>query len=256
MFRAKLPLVLILGAEGIAVGMSTKILPHNIREVIEAEKKCLRGEKFTLYPDFQTGGLIDVSDYQDGLGKIVTRAKMDLSDEKKITITELPFGSTTESLMDSIEKAAKNNKVRIASINDYTAESVNIEIKVVAGLRQDLRVVVAVDPGALREQAVGQVEQIGQDVRPRRPPQAVRGVVQQAAAGGGGGQDEALSGRVDLLVGRGVLPVDAPGVGGHATLHAVDDEVGVAGRGPFDGHGVPQGDCLSGHDQGSFTEKN
>ena len=125
---------------------------------------------------------------------------------------------------------------------------------VVAGLRQDLRVVVAVDPGALREQAVGQVEQIGQDIRPRRPPQAVRGVVQQAAAGGGVGQDEALSGRVDLLVGRGVLPVDAPGVGGHATLHAVDDEVGVAGRGPFDGHGVPQGDCLSGHGQGSFTE--
>ncbi|ERK04121.1 DNA topoisomerase IV subunit A [Treponema socranskii] len=134
MFRAKLPLVLILGAEGIAVGMSTKILPHNIREVIEAEKKCLRGEKFTLYPDFQTGGLIDVSDYQDGLGKIVTRAKMDLSDEKKITITELPFGSTTESLMDSIEKAAKNNKVRIASINDYTAESVNIEIKLPRGV--------------------------------------------------------------------------------------------------------------------------
>ena len=133
-FRAKLPLVLILGAEGIAVGMSTKILPHNIREVIEAEKKCLRGEKFTLYPDFQTGGLIDVSDYQDGLGKIVTRAKMDLSDEKKITITELPFGSTTESLMDSIEKAAKNNKVRIASINDYTAESVNIEIKLPRGV--------------------------------------------------------------------------------------------------------------------------
>jgi len=134
MFRAKLPLVLILGAEGIAVGMSTKILPHNIREVIEAEKKCLRGEKFTLYPDFQTGGLIDVSDYQDGLGKIVTRAKMDLSDEKKITITELPFGSTTESLMDSIEKAAKNNKVRIASINDYTAETVNIEIKLPRGV--------------------------------------------------------------------------------------------------------------------------
>ena len=75
-----------------------------------------------------------MSDYQDGLGKIVTRAKMDLSDEKKITITELPFGSTTESLMDSIEKAAKNNKVRIASINDYTAESVNIEIKLPRGV--------------------------------------------------------------------------------------------------------------------------
>ncbi|MBQ9494448.1 MAG: DNA topoisomerase IV subunit A [Treponema sp.] len=134
MFRAKLPLVLILGAEGIAVGMSTRILPHNVREVIDAEIKCLRGEKFALYPDFQTGGLIDVSGYEDGLGKIVTRAKMDLSDEKKITITELPFGSTTESLMDSVEKAAKNNKVRIASINDYTSDSVNIEIKLPRGV--------------------------------------------------------------------------------------------------------------------------
>lgn len=134
MFRAKLPLVLILGAEGIAVGMSTKILPHNILEVIDAEIKCLRGEKFSLFPDFPTGGLIDVSGYEDGLGKIVTRAKMDLSDDKKITITELPFGSTTESIMDSIEKAAKNNKVKIASINDYTSDSVNIEIRLPRGV--------------------------------------------------------------------------------------------------------------------------
>lgn len=133
-FRAKLPLVLILGAEGIAVGMSTKILPHNIHEVIDAERKCLRGEKFTLYPDFQTGGLMDVSDYKDGLGKIVTRAKMDLSDEKKITITELPFGSTTESLTASVEKAARNNKVKIASINDFTADKVNIEIRLPRGV--------------------------------------------------------------------------------------------------------------------------
>lgn len=133
-FRAKLPLVLILGAEGIAVGMSTKILPHNICEVIDAEIKCLNGEKFSLYPDFQTAGLIDVSNYEDGLGKIIVRAKMDLSDDKKIVITELPFGSTTESLMDSIEKAAKNNKVRIAAINDYTSDSVNIEIKLPRGV--------------------------------------------------------------------------------------------------------------------------
>jgi topoisomerase IV subunit A len=133
-FRAKLPLALIIGAEGIAVGMSTRILPNNIHEVIEAERKCLRGEKFKIYPDFPTGGLLDVSDYQDGLGKIVTRAKMDLSDEKKITITELPFGSTTETLMDSIEKAAKNNKVKIASINDFTSDTVNIEIKLPRGV--------------------------------------------------------------------------------------------------------------------------
>lgn len=133
-FSAKLPLVLILGAEGIAVGMSTNILSHNINEVIEAEKKCLRGEKFQLYPDFPTGGLIDVSEYQDGLGKIITRAKMDTSDDKKITITELPYGSTTQSLCDSIEKAAKNGKVKIASIQDYTSDKVNIEIRLQRGV--------------------------------------------------------------------------------------------------------------------------
>ncbi|MCQ2583064.1 MAG: DNA topoisomerase IV subunit A [Treponema sp.] len=133
-FGAKLPLVLILGAEGIAVGMSTNILSHNIHEVIEAERKCLRGEKFHLYPDFPTGGLIDVSDYQDGLGKIVTRAKMDTSDQKKIVITELPYGSTSESLCESVEKAAKNGKVKISSIQDYTSDKVNIEINLQRGV--------------------------------------------------------------------------------------------------------------------------
>ncbi|MCR5605523.1 MAG: DNA topoisomerase IV subunit A [Treponema sp.] len=133
-FPAKLPLVLIMGAEGIAVGMSTKILSHNVKEVIEAEKKCLRGQKFTLYPDFPTGGLCDVSDYQDGLGKIVTRAKLDLTDEKKIVITELPFGSTTETLMNSIEAASKLGRVKISSINDYTSNSANIEIKLPRGV--------------------------------------------------------------------------------------------------------------------------
>lgn len=133
-FQAKLPLVLIMGAEGIAVGMSTQIMSHNIHEVIDAEKKCLRGENFELFPDFRTGGLIDVSDYKDGLGKLIARAKLDTSDEKKITITELPYGSTSESLIDSIEKAAKSGKVKIASINDYTAESVNIEIKLPRGV--------------------------------------------------------------------------------------------------------------------------
>lgn len=133
-FQAKLPLVLIMGAEGIAVGMSTQIMSHNIHEVIDAEKKCLRGENFELFPDFRTGGLIDVSDYKDGLGKLIARAKLDTSDDKKITITELPYGSTSESLIDSIEKAAKSGKVKIASINDYTADSVNIEIKLPRGV--------------------------------------------------------------------------------------------------------------------------
>ncbi len=133
-FQAKLPLVLIMGAEGIAVGMSTYILSHNIHEVIDAEKKCLRGGKFQLFPDFPTGGLIDVSDYQDGLGKIVTRAKMDTSDDKKIVITELPYGSTTESLCDSIEKAVKNGKIKATSIQDYTSDKVNIEIRLQRGV--------------------------------------------------------------------------------------------------------------------------
>lgn len=134
LFRAKLPLAIILGAEGIAVGMATRILSHNIREVIEAEKACLAGKDFILYPDFPTGGLIDVSDYQDGLGKIVTRAKIDTSDPKRIVITELPAGSNTENLMQSIEAAAKNGKVKIASISDFTTDKVEIEIKLQRGV--------------------------------------------------------------------------------------------------------------------------
>jgi len=133
-FRAKLPVVLLIGAEGIAVGMSTKILPHNIREIIEAEKACLSGKSFTLYPDFQTGGLIDVSEYQDGKGKVLVRAKLDTSDDKRIVIRELPFGSTTESLIASIESASKSGKVKISEINDYTAEQVEIELKLPRGV--------------------------------------------------------------------------------------------------------------------------
>ena len=133
-FRAKLPVVLLIGAEGIAVGMSTKILPHNIREIIEAEKAYLSGAPFMLYPDFQTGGLIDVSDYQDGRGKVLVRAKLDTSDEKRIVIRELPFGSTTESLIASIEAASKSGKVKISEINDYTAEQVEIELKLSRGV--------------------------------------------------------------------------------------------------------------------------
>ncbi|MGP1432278.1 MAG: DNA topoisomerase IV subunit A [Treponema sp.] len=133
-FRAKLPVVLQIGAEGIAVGMSTKILPHNIREIIEAEKACLAGNTFALYPDFQTGGLIDVSDYQDGRGKVLVRAKLDISDEKRVVIRELPFGSTTESLITSIESASKSGKLKISEINDYTAEQVEIELKLPRGV--------------------------------------------------------------------------------------------------------------------------
>ena len=133
-FRAKLPLALIMGAEGIAVGMSTKILPHNIIEVIEAEKAYLSGKDFKIYPDFATGGIIDVSNYNDGNGKIIGRAKLDTSDPKRIVITELPPGTNTESLTQSIEQATKNGKLKISSINDYTTNKVEIEIKLQRGV--------------------------------------------------------------------------------------------------------------------------
>ncbi len=133
-FRAKLPVVLAIGAEGIAVGMSTKILPHNIIEIIEAEKACLTGKSFQLFPDFPTGGLIDASGYEDGLGKILVRAKLDTSDEKRIIIRELPFGSTTESMISSIENAARSGKVKISEIVDYTSDKVEIEIKLPRGV--------------------------------------------------------------------------------------------------------------------------
>ncbi len=133
-FPCKIPLAIIQGAEGIAVGMSTKILPHNMIEVLEAEKKFLKGEEFQIYPDFPTGGFVDVTNYEDGLGKVLVRAKLDVSDPKRIIIRELPFGSTTESLMDSIESASKKNKIKIGAINDFTTENVEIEIKLPRGV--------------------------------------------------------------------------------------------------------------------------
>lgn len=132
-FPAKIPVLLIHGAEGIAVGMSTKILPHNFHEVLDAVKSALRGEDFELYPDFPGGGLVDVSDYQDGQGKVLVRANLDTSDPKRIVIRELPFGSTTESLISSIEGAARKNKIKISGINDFTTNQVEIEIKLARG---------------------------------------------------------------------------------------------------------------------------
>jgi topoisomerase-4 subunit A len=134
LFPAKIPVVLVMGAEGIAVGMSTKILPHNIIEVMEAVKLCLQGKRFQIFPDFPTGGLLDVSDYRDGNGKVLVRAKLDTSDPKRIVIRELPFGSTTESIIDSIENAAKAGRIKIQSISDFTTENVEIEIKLARGV--------------------------------------------------------------------------------------------------------------------------
>lgn len=126
---AKIPLLLLQGADGIAVGMATRILPHNFCELLNAQIALLKGEEVELYPDFQQQGLIDVSDYDRGNGRIRCRARIAEKNEKTITITEIPYGTTTTSLIDSIEKAAKSGKIKILSISDYTAEAVEIEIK-------------------------------------------------------------------------------------------------------------------------------
>lgn len=134
-FPAKLPFVLALGSEGIAVGMATKILPHNLIEIMDAMRKWLNNEECDLYPDFLAGGLIDVSEYGDGHGKILSRARLDTSDPKRIIIKELPAGITTENLIASIESAARRNKIKVGAITDFTAEEVEVEIQLPRGLR-------------------------------------------------------------------------------------------------------------------------
>lgn len=133
-FPAKIPVILILGAEGIAVGMSTKILPHNPVEVLKAEVACLQGKSFSLLPDFPTGGIADCSDYADGTGRIRVRASLDTSDPKRIVIREVPYGSTTESLIASIEEATRAGHLKIASISDFTTDRVEIELKLARGV--------------------------------------------------------------------------------------------------------------------------
>ena len=132
-FPAKIPVLLAQGAEGIAVGMATKILPHNLIELLEAQIAYLQDRPFQLHPDFPTGGLADFSAYNDGNGKVLVRARLDTSDPKRIVIRELPFGTTTEQLIASIEDAARKNKIKIGTISDYTAENVEIEIKLPRG---------------------------------------------------------------------------------------------------------------------------
>lgn len=127
-FQSKIPTVAVQGTSGIAVGMATKILPHNLIEVLEAQKKALRGEEFDIYPDFPGGGIIDVSEYDDGRGKVTVRAKLNAQDPKKLIIEELPYEVTSSAMIESIEKANRNGQLKIASINDYTADKANIEI--------------------------------------------------------------------------------------------------------------------------------
>ncbi len=133
-YQAKIPIILLMGAEGIAVGMSTKILPHNFNEVLDAVSAAIKGKTVELYPDFPTGGIVDVSNYEEGNGKVLVRAKLDTSDPKRIVIRELPFGHTSESIITSIEAAVRKNKIKVASISDFTTDKVEIEIKLPRGV--------------------------------------------------------------------------------------------------------------------------
>jgi len=134
---AKLPVVLLLGAEGIAVGMATRILPHNLVELWEAQIAHLQGKPFQLQPDFPQGGRADVAEYDDGRGKVAVRAVLDAPDPKRIVIREIPFGTTTESLVASIEAAIQRGRVQIASIHDYTTDRVEIELELPRGARAE-----------------------------------------------------------------------------------------------------------------------
>jgi topoisomerase-4 subunit A len=131
---SKLPVALMLGAEGIAVGMSTRILPHNLSELWRAQIAHLRGERFELFPDFPQGGLADVSGYEDGAGKLEIRARIETPDEKRVVIREIPFGTTTESLIASIENAVQRGRVKVSSIQDYTTDRVEIELHLSRGV--------------------------------------------------------------------------------------------------------------------------
>ena len=130
----KLPLTLMLGTEGIAVGLSARILPHNFPELLEAQIAILKKQPFKCLPDFNTGGLMDARDYQDGKGSVKVRAKIKTKDESTVVIKEIPPTTTTESLIASIEDAVQKGKLKVKSINDFTSETVEIEIRCHAGV--------------------------------------------------------------------------------------------------------------------------
>src|SRR5690348_3159128 len=138
----KFPLLLAHGAEGIAVGLATKILPHNFIELIEAAIKYLRGKRFDLYPDFQTGGMIDVTDYNQGKrgGKVKVRAHIEEVDKKTVAIKSVPYGVTTTQLMESIVRANDQGKIKIKKVTDNTAADVEIQIDLAAGISPDITI--------------------------------------------------------------------------------------------------------------------
>jgi topoisomerase-4 subunit A len=134
---SKLPLTLMLGTEGIAVGLAARILPHNFPELLEAQIAILKKQPFKCLPDFPTGGLMDARDYKDGTGSVKVRARIKYRDENAVFITEIPPGTTTESLIASIETASQKGKLKVKSINDFTSEGVEIEVKCPPGVDQD-----------------------------------------------------------------------------------------------------------------------
>ena len=138
----KFPLLLAQGAEGIAVGLATKILPHNFCELIEASIKHLRGKKFELLPDFLTGGIMDSTNYNEGKrgGKIRVRAIIEEVDKKTLVIRNVPYGVTTTTLMESIVKANENGKIKIKKVTDHTAAEVEIIIELAAGISPDITI--------------------------------------------------------------------------------------------------------------------
>jgi topoisomerase-4 subunit A len=138
----KFPLLLAQGAEGIAVGLATKILPHNFCELIEASIKYLRGRRFELFPDFATGGMVDVTNYNEGKrgGKIRVRAKIEELDKRNLVIRDVPYGITTTQLIDSIIKANDNGKIKIKKVTDNTAAEVEIAIELAQGISTDITI--------------------------------------------------------------------------------------------------------------------
>lgn len=138
----KFPLLLAQGAEGIAVGLATKIMPHNFVELIDGSIQVLRGERPNIYPDFSTGGYADVSNYNEGQrgGKIRVRAKIEERDKKTLAITEIPFGTTTGALIDSIVSANEKGKIKIKKIEDNTAEHVEIIVHLAPGISPDMTI--------------------------------------------------------------------------------------------------------------------
>ena len=131
---SRLPLLLMLGTEGIAVGLSSKILSHNFPELLRAQIAILKNESFRILPDFVTGGLMDAREYADGKGSVKVRAKIKIKDESTVTIKEIPPTTTTDSLIGSIEDAAHKGKIKVKGISDFTSESVEIEVKAPQGV--------------------------------------------------------------------------------------------------------------------------